>query len=215
MYCDKLIHIGVPDTGEGVVRHALHKYVRAKDADPQIRKVLRFKGETCGAHLKLRDVREKVPNAVPFTFTRNPYDWYVSCWIHQLKMRQAAAPFGEWFSTHHGAFTSTWQAHTNINGFCGIQSKYIGRFEHLENDLVRILASIAPVLTPTCVHSWFPEAYRQWSNRPWIDGIEQWMRSELYSEAMKYTVQTCDGWALARWEYSFDDVYTFTPAPCP
>lgn len=217
MICDRFIHIGIGDTGEGVVRTAIHKYIHypISDIGKALPSLIPFcDGEIyTAAHIPLSKARE-VSLAPAFTFTRNPYDWYISAWIHQLKTHKCACIFRDWMLENSGWFTRCWKYFTHVNGEEAVT--HVGKFESLQEDTIRILHALAPAeLDLSYLHSWFPDAFRQWGNRPWVEGIEQWMRPNLFTPVLKICVRSDDGWALERWGYTFDDHWEFAPAPCP
>ena len=171
MICKELIHIGIGDTGEGVVRNAIFNHLV---------KTKRIHNIDGGAHIPLSMARA-FSNAPAFTFVRNPFDWYISHWMHELKMHRCQSRFDVWFYQllAKGGMFKHWGYYTVADNPIG----FVGRFEYLEEDLADILVAIIPdIVTTDEVWSWFPEAYRQWCLRPWIEGVEQWMRDAKLEE---------------------------------
>ena len=93
MFCREFCHIGLGDTGEGVIRNAIVNHLETpKDGSPSRITVL-----DGGAH---RSARHAPPEAGPaFTFVRNPWDWYISAWIHDLKEHRVECSFFAWYWT--------------------------------------------------------------------------------------------------------------------
>jgi len=209
MICRDFIHVGICDTGEGIIRNALQNYVRAPNGDRNAEMIPFLKGHQ-QAHMPLSMMRQW-SDAPAFTSVRNPFDWYISHYLHHLKNKKVEMSWSDWFPRHRGEFTKEWQHMTNVNGKEGVA--YIFKFENMESGLAETLSILSPKkLTQAYVLSWFPDAYRQWCNRPWIEGIEQWLRYDLYTETQREAVESIDGWALERWDYSFYDVYDFPKA---
>jgi len=195
MICKEFIHIGMGDTGEGMIRYALHTHMAGKVAwiDSQ-------------AHRWLTDAR-KYSDAPAFSFVRNPFDWYISFWIHELKLQRWRGDFGSWLVGYNGkgvCMANYWDNFTKP----GIE--HVGQFESLAEDLSNILPEIAPgLVTKVEVLSWFPDAYRQWGTRPWIESIEQYMRDELYAPWMVDRVYLQDAEIFEKWGYRYEDRYIF------
>lgn len=212
MICRDFIHIGIGDTLEGVVRNALQNYVRVPKVEGMsTNPLIPWDDSHTDAHLALSRARKWHPHTPAFTFTRNPYDFYISWYMHNLKMHKWEGTFGAWMEGREGGFTKLWKYHTFVDGKEAID--HVGKCENLEDDLVEILHKLSPkALSREYIHSWFPEAYRQWCNRPWIEGIEQWLRAELYTYRLMKQVEAGDGWALDRWGYKFGQHYAFRRA---
>jgi hypothetical protein len=195
MICKDFIHIGMGDTGEGVIRYALHQHVSHKVTWLDSR-----------AHRSLKDAR-KYSDAPAFSFVRNPFDWYISFWIHELKTQRWRGTFASWLLGRHGKGVSMlefWQ-HFSEPGI-----EYVGQFETLAEDFSEILSQLIPdIVTKADVLGWFPEAYKQWGHRPWIECIEQHMRDELYTPQLVDHVYIQDAPIFEEWGYRYEDRYLF------
>ncbi len=205
MICEHFTHIGVGDTGEGIIRTAIQVNLitphRIAFADSR-------------AHLTLGQAR-KILESPSFSFVRNPFDFYTSFWIHELKLHRWMGTFSDWFyhrGTEYGSPTGgngvSMQAWWDYFTAPGVD--HIGKFEALEEDFATIMSALVPFLTAEEVKSWFPHAYKQWANRPWIEGIEQWMRQELYTQQMKDDVLRQDAWFFSEFGYTFEETYDFS-----
>jgi hypothetical protein len=195
-----VIHIGIGDTGEGMIRTAFQDNLMSTH---------RIKFIDTKAHMNLEYAR-KLSKAPAFTFLRNPWDWYISLYIHRLKNRRWKGTFRDWFYSGELTFMETFKYFTYIDGKLGIEMENIGQFEHFKRDLIRIVPRLIPnIVTEEEVRKWFPKIYRQWANRPWIEGFESNLRAELYDDAMRHKVAMQDAWIIGTFGYSFDDVYNF------
>jgi hypothetical protein len=191
MICEEFSFTTGGDVGEGVLRHALVNNLERKG---------RIHVLDGGAHLTIwRAVA--LGGGPAFTLIRNPFSVYISCWIHRLRNRRFFGGFSEWFYDEGFVFSDYWVRFNSVD----FPISNIIRFEHLEDDFARILPSLWSGVTSKEVHSWFPDAYRQWSNRNWSESIEQWMRPELYTEDMINIVYEQDRWIFDDWGYKFGD----------
>lgn len=186
--CFTQINIG--DTGGGVIRSLIHSKLILTG---------RVKCLGDGAHETLRQARE-IACTPSFAFIRNPWDWYISRWIHELKTRRWRGSFHSFMTSDAvGSLTALWTQFTTP----GLDR--VGRFEHLPGDLASILSTYVPDLPAEEVLNWFPDAWRQWCNRQWCESIEQWMRDELFSADLIHQVETQDSELIKTYGYSYAD----------
>ena len=210
MICERFVHIGIGDTGEGIVRHIVAERFYNNH-------LLAF--SSTAAHGRFLDVPVDLRDRA-FTFVRNPFSWYVSRWIHALMNWQyrgsfrdhvLLAPCGErsrrfgWGKGMGGSFTDAFVWHTHGE----IPDERIGRYESFSTDFVRILAPLVDGLyTRDQIVSWFPDAFgawKAWSAKPWLLDIETPMRLELYADnRVRDYVERHDGDLMRRFGYSFD-----------
>jgi hypothetical protein len=92
----------------------------------------------------------------------------------------------------------------------GFEIDYIGRFECFLDDLVFILGQIIPsTVTEQEIRSLFPK-FASWSyGCQWVEGYEQWMRKELYDQAMIDQIYKHDAPIFKQFGYSFEENYYF------
>ena len=143
MITDRLLHIHVPRTGGDVLR-----YVLQNTEGLQI-----FSGDE--KHLTYRQMCERVDHVLPvITFIRSPWEYYVSQWgwMSEARVGGFPAPFSEYLNfVQDGAAThglsTTLTRNWDLMG-CD-EADYIGRFERLRAEIVRILNEIIPdLITP-------------------------------------------------------------------
>lgn len=193
MVCEEFIHIGLGDTGEHIIRRTLAKL----DCICFI---------NTAAHLPLKQAR-KFSGAPSFSFVRNPFDWYISFWIHELKTRRWRGSFRDWLLGRESRGICMWE-HWQYITAPGVD--YVGKFETLEDDYALILPRLIPgIVTEAEVHSWFPAAYKIWGGRPWMEGIEQYMRMEVFTPELVELVYEQDHEIFAKWGYGYEDRYIF------
>lgn len=194
----KFIHIGMGDTGECIIRYAIHKYLERP-------KLVSFVNDV--AHLSLHESR-KFSSAPAFSFIRNPFDWYISFWIHRLKTQRWRGTFRSWMlggNEGQGVCMYDFWKHFTEPGV-----EYVGQFETLRDDFARILSTLIPdIVSHGDVLKWFPDAYNTWGNRPWIECIEQHMREELYTPDLIERVYEQDKPIFEKWGYKYEDRYIF------
>jgi hypothetical protein len=193
-----IVHVGIGDTGEGMIRSAFQDHLISTG------RLTLINGD---AHMTLEFART-LSSAPSFTFVRNPWDWAISFYLHQLHTRDWRGSFRDWFwfrDSKGVSFTDHFHKFTDP----GVE--YIGRFENYKQDFIRIVSAIIPhIVTEEELDSWFPSVYRQWCNRPWISGIEQHLRGELYDQKMIERVYKRDAEIIERFGYDFDHLYDFS-----
>lgn len=201
MISKNFIHVGMGDTGEGIVRNAVHvNLIKRK----------RLKLLDSGAHIPLSRALEISPNAQPFTFIRNPFDWYLSYYKHELMLQRYMGRFCHWFNgigreTGPAVMADIWHYYIDP----GIDMEYIGKFENFKSDFIRIFSKVCPIVDEAAVESWFPNCFAAWMGRPWLEGIEQWYREDCYTDAMVQQVYRQDAEIFDTWGYSFEEHYDF------
>lgn len=92
---------------------------------------------------------EKWNTYFKFCFIRNPYSRIISAWKHISQIFPDVLPFDEYIMQNKYSVSNIEYGHvfmsqsvhiTNSNGVCGVDM--VGRFEHLEEDLEKILKRI-------------------------------------------------------------------------
>lgn len=93
-----------------------------------------------------------IPTPPSFVFIRNPWQWYVSQWCWIRHVQRADFPFQGTFREameitkkdpsfwYLRTLTSSWYKHG------ADKAQYVGRFENLEDETVRILMAVIPDL---------------------------------------------------------------------
>ena len=181
-------HIGIGDTGEGVIRDLIvSKFIN--------KSLPGFKKISDTAHAKILTA-ELEGGGQPFTFVRNPYNWYISRWLHALRLRRYKGSFRnhllkyQQYGGHH-RFTF-WETYLDFTED-KITMERIGRFENFADDFVRIFSDlVSDFYTKEEIRNLFPEAFRQWRNNSWIEDIEVSIAPELYNPDMILHVQKVD-----------------------
>ena len=201
MITDRLLHIHVPRTGGDVLR-----YVLQNTDGLQI-----FSGDE--KHLTYQQMRGRIDDPLPIiTFIRSPWEYYLSQWGWLSAARAAGfpAPFRRYLdmiqaksATHglHTTLTRNW----DLMG-CN-EADYIGRFERLRSEIVRILNEIipdlitpqetgallsrAPLFTPDTLPGWGPLAKGPSPYRSY------------YDSDLKKRVKRWDGELIERFGYMF------------
>lgn len=194
MICKHFAHIGVGSTGEGIIRVLCDRLLA-----PRIDFI------NTQAHRTLDFVRT-FSDAPSFTFVRNPFDWYISWYLVEMKYHRWRGGFEDWFY-HRRSPLRMW-AHWRY--MTGQGCDYVGRFECYEEDLISIWEALIPnIVTREEVRV----AYRQhcylYPTRPWIEGIEQWLREDLYTDAMVEEIYHVDAPLFEQYGYSFEEHYFF------
>jgi len=199
MICKEFSHVTPGDVGEGVIRQALVTNLQRPGLITMLDE---------DAHRSHRQAIE-IGGGPAFTSVRNPFDYYVSRYFHELKNRRYFGPFVSWFHDEKLSFAASWKWFADP----GIPKEHVVRFEHIEEDFPRILHDIYPVLSVETIAGYFPRCYAQWSGRLWSESIEQWLRDDLYTEEMKEQVYEQDRWIFDEWGYTFEERYISTLAP--
>ena len=206
MIGERIIHVGIGSTGESIIRNAFQEYFITPG---------RLHIINADAHQPLIFART-LSDAPSFTFVRNPWDWRISYWKTELLTHDWANTFRAWFYERDqriSSFTRQWHYFTDP----GID--YVGKFETFAEDLIRILPQIIPdIITEEEIKSWFPRIYKHAAGYyPWMSGVEQWMRDELFDYDMMYQVYEEDAELIERFGYTFDQKYDFvkTREPIP
>lgn len=231
MICKQFIHIGLGDTGEGMVRHAVQNFMRDEKG---LGKMIDTR-----AHLSLFTSQEVLlkegfkPEEMPLAFTmiRNPRDWYISWWIHELRNHRYQGSFYDFVLNWHQGYMNparfretvgremTWPGLRMLDFWDYMTTPapgcpniaFIGQFEHFRRDFTQIFAHKLGLYPVEQIDEWFPAIYGQWHGRAWIENIEQWMADELYDRMLRRHVEVQDAPIFKRWGYKWNDRYEFLP----
>lgn len=199
MICDQFIHVNMGSCGGGTIRGLFSSSYFGD----------RIKWTYTGAHMTLRDSWERAGRKdIPsFSFMRNPWDWYLSYWMIQLRYHRWRGSFRDWFYNCRGhglRYAGLW------HGFTDPGVTYVGRFENMEADLCWIFEQVGlipDVIAHDEYHDAFGRAGWTYSSRPWIEGYEQWLRPYMFTHDMLGKIEQSDGELIRRYGYSFEDHY--------
>lgn len=186
-------HCSCGDVGEGVLRHSFVNGLVRKD---------RVHVLLDNAHATYKQA-EALGGGPIFTSVRHPADYYPSLYMHRLRNRRYFGRFRDWFWEEKPNFTQTWHNFAGPNP----DLNHVIRFEHMEEDFARILSEIWNGVAAKEVHGWFPECYRQWSNRLWLDNIEPYLREDIYTGEIVEEVLEMDSEIFETWGYTWDEKF--------
>lgn len=213
MICKDFIHIGLGDTGEGIVRYALHSRLTKKSKVKMIDDRAHLSLQVSHDILRGAGIESFPPS---FTMVRNPFDWRISFYIHELRMQRFQGRFQD-FCLRHRPSCIAGLPHAGVrmidywDAMGGPHIDHIGQFEHFQRDFTHILLLLIPSIVDTEeIATWFPQIYGAWSGRPWIENIEQHMRDELYTPDLIERVYEEDSYFFERWGYTFEERYEFS-----
>lgn len=193
MICDRFIYIDMGRTGSNVVRVLLNHKLRLNWIDGT-------------AHVPLANARNVQPSHLPaFTFVRNPFDWYISSYMRDMEIHRWRGTFRDWLLNRRAPVH--WMSGQWVRMGCsGVD--YVGRFESMLVDLIRILGAIIPdLVSPAQLHELFPQCAAWSYGCTAIEGVEQWMRDELYSADMVDLVYEKDALLFEQFGYTFEERY--------
>lgn len=199
MICPQFIHVNMGSSGGGTIRGLFspdHFADRIKWIDTSPHKTLKLSIEAAG--------NRPIPS---FTFVRNPWDWYISWWIIELRKHRWRGTFRNWFWHRHGTglrYGDMWRIYTEPG------CTYVGRFENMEADLRWILEQVGVIpgiIKPDEYHEAFPKAGRTYPGRHWIEGFEQWLRPDMFDYDMQKEILEKDGDVILKYGYEFDQHY--------
>ena len=199
MICGRFIHINMGSCAGGTIRSL---FSSAYFGD-------RIDWIYTGAHMTLRDSWEKAGRQdIPsFSFMRNPWDWYLSRWIIQLRYHRWRGSFRDWFYGRKGRgirFSDVWHSFTDP----GVT--YVGRFENMEADLLWIFEQLGLIPQKISRQEYcdaFGRAGWTYSSRPWIEGYEQWMRADMFTADMLAEIARSDGALIEKYGYTYEEHY--------
>jgi hypothetical protein len=196
MISNRIIHIGLGSTGEGIIRGML--------GPDGFRSRIKWLNED--AHVPL-SVARALSDAPAFTFVRNPYDWYISSYIVELRKHRWRGTFREWFFNRHPIplrMAERWDY------FGGAECDYVGRFENFLPALIYIFNAIIPdIITSSEVSTMWPRHVALQHGMKWIEGFEQWLREDLISPEIKAVIDDTDGEILETYRYDWNTRYYF------
>lgn len=193
MICKEFSHCSCGDVGEGVLRHAMvNKLVR----NGRVRLLLD------DAHATHEQAKEYGGGPI-FTSIRHPADFYCSLYMHRLRNRRYFGRFRNWFWEEGLVFAKEWHHYAGPTP----DLERVVRFEHMENDFARILPQIWDGVSEGEVRGWFPDCYRQWSNRLWLDNIEPYLREDIYTDDIIDQVHDQDAEIFETWGYTWEEKF--------
>jgi hypothetical protein len=199
MICTRFIYVDLGRTGSNVVRNMLCHRLTLDwiDATP---------------HVPLGHARNVQPTRLPsFTFVRNPFDWYISYYLRDMEMHYWRGTFRDWLFDRR--IQLRWMSdHWSWMGCSDVD--HVGRFETLLDDMIRIFGAIMPdLVTAEQIREWFPECAAWSYGSTCIEGVEQWMRDELYGADMVELVYEKDADLFGQFDYTFEERY-YHPGGC-
>ena len=213
MISNEIIHVHLGLTGGHVVRKALGQLLGGK-----------IKWLESRAHLPLRHARKHFTQSAPaFTVIRNPFDWYIAWYLCELKNHRWRGTFRDWFyhrregdrkfdpPTPTGMWMwKQWLYMTEVVPGEGPAVDYVCHFENLLEDMIYILKRIVPDLVNERVirEKWPVWSCMGWA-RDWTEGIETWMRDEMWAPDMIEEVYDRDAPIFERFGYTFKEKYYF------
>ena len=198
MICDLFTHVGIFCSAGGTVR-SLFSSRWFGDRITTWR-------DTSG-HRPLSWMRE-LGWSPSFTFVRNPWDWYISYYLIQLRYHRWRGTFEDWMLHRGGGSVRYATEFERMTGPEGCE--YVGRFENYQADLKWIFQQvkvIPGVMTEEEYDKAFPMAGQTYAARPWIEGYEQWIRDGLFTPMLQEVVEKSDGWLANHFGYTFEDRY--------
>ncbi len=169
------------------------------------------------AHMSAEQIRASEHGVtVPIiTHVRNPFDYYISRWLHLVRNGTYRGSFKDhvlrdWPATaaaetagyHHATYREYWEHYV---GRARIPDERVIRFEHFADDVARTLGELCAKLGPEYFAAWFPRAYMQWRRLEKLEDIEQVLRFELYDDELRAFVEENDTALLERFGYWFED----------
>lgn len=198
MISSEFIHIGIGSTGGGIVRGLFspgHFGGRIKWIDDSAHRTLRYSRERSGA-----------PS---FTFIRNPFDWYISWYLIELRYHRWRGSFHDWFYNWRGkgiSLTDVW--HDQTDPGCD----YIGRFENIHGDLFSILQLVDVIPGVIAEKEYWDHiglAGCTYTSRKWVEGFEQWIRPQMIDDEIRERIEEQDKALIETYGYDFDQQFYF------
>jgi hypothetical protein len=177
------------------------------------------------SHLPCRHVRKNLKLTGPILgIIRNPFDWYIATWRTELQYHRWRGSFEDWFyhrkhiggqylrdgPVGEGAWLwDTFMYFAEIEPGGGpVGYTHIMRYECLQQDLIAALEDIG-VIPKYIKGAWIEEkfgwAIRNYDFRQWFEGVEQWMRPDLFTPQMVSCVYEQDAPIFERFGYSFEE----------
>lgn len=155
---------------------------------------------------------------------RNPFDWYISTYMTELRYHRWRGGFQDWFynrqsipyqSLREDRTVGVWMwdsflYFSEVEKGQGPTYTYILRAENLLNDLLYALRQLVPdrLNDNLLIQRWDNWACLE-SRRLWTEGIEQWMRDDFYTPEMIEQVCEQDRPIFERFGYSYEQNYYF------
>lgn len=149
MLSDRILQLGLGRTGGSLFRYVLrnipgHRLITDAPHSPYDYFV-----ELC------KEEKIAIPPVV--TFVRNPWSWYVATWCWNLQIKYCPikgqgpwlGSFREFLEVVHEHAIDNWNFYTQASAWTYLQcdkAEYVGRFENLYDEYVRILLTIMPDL---------------------------------------------------------------------
>ena len=213
MISKQITFIDLGQTGGGISRRILHHRIGNKK--------LEILDDRC--HLPLSYAHAHFPSSAgpSFSVMRNPFDWYLAYWNIELKAHRWRGAFRDWLYNRVSfpyqslrkecvrgmQMWDWWLYFTETEEGGGPAVDYVVRFENYLDDLVFVLPKIISGITGAQIRQWWPYACEQPGQRTWIEGVEQWMRDELYTPEMVKHVYEQDAPIFEEYGYTFEERY--------
>lgn len=207
MLTTRFIHLHIPRSAGGTFRTLIYKLIGNQGVSGcPVVEWLAHQTWTWYEQ-KARKAGIAVPPTV--VFVRNPYEWYVSLYLYIVKTEHYNGldlEFVEWmeglregrFEYHHlRTLTHMWTA------YGGDRATHIGRFEHLERDMVRIVSELLKgIVVPERIPGIFRSLpRRQRAEHPLWNSPYPYR--EFHTPQTRRWVEEWDAELLERFEYQW------------
>lgn len=152
---------------------------------------------------------------------RNPFDWYLSKYLLCLRFHFWRSGFRDWFYNcvppgEGRKGICMWRKFSFMGAVepgGGIAYDYIIRFENLLDDVIYVLGQVVPdLITEEEIRAEFPAVAMGW-RWTYQEGIEQWLRDELYIPEIVEQIYEQDAPIFERFGYTFEQRYYHTQPP--
>lgn len=195
MLTDLFIHIHLPRTGGSTLRTFIGEIPGVSVIDDR-------------AHLSYSEMAQQCQHIPPaFVFIRNPWDWYVSqwCWVCQVNKQGFHGDFREFMKIVKENSIDNWNFKPLSYAWeylGATNAQYIGRFENLHDETVRILLSIIPsLITEEQIRSGIAKAGKVKQGLD-ADGKPHAPYWEYYDGETRYWVARWDAKLIKRFGYA-------------
>lgn len=202
MITDRLLHAHVFRTGGFLFRGVLKKVPGLHIIKDTLHPSVDVMNRICQEN--------SLPPPPIVAFVRNPWEWYVSqwCWVgqvlpgYQCSFRSYMEAIREASTIDANITTMTHHYYSYIQAH---RANYVGRFENLREDIIRILAEIMPDLVSR--ESLIEIMNSEPNYHPsivWTTGKRMVHYSRYYGPQMKYWVEKWDAGLIAQFGYQFE-----------